>query len=183
MNKIKSSWEIAMERAAKMEVNPEQIQKQLEEKSKLVAMGFADNFLERRDLRELKEELEKRPAEERELIGRNFVQNMVAALELGDYEKMPAIVDGIILATGNDKFDEIKGRFLVLFDAYHNALAKRAKEIENTGKKILERLGIAGDAIKAINPGVSEDWAQNLKDVAGPYEKEFAQYKKELLPG
>jgi len=183
MDRIKSSWEIVMERAAKMEVKPEQIRKQLEEKCQLVAMGFADNFLENRDLKKLKEELEKRPAEEKELIKRNFVQNMVTALELGDYEKMPAIVDAITLAIGNDKLEEIKGRLLVLFDAYHNALAKRAKEIENTGKKILERLEITGDAIKAINAGVNKDWAQSLKSVAGPYEKELTQHKKELLPG
>jgi len=45
MSKIKSAWEIAMEKAAKLEVTAEELQKQVQEKCRFAGGALADRYL------------------------------------------------------------------------------------------------------------------------------------------
>ncbi len=181
MTRIKSAWEIALERAQGIKVTPEELRRQLEEKCQLAGAAIAERFLNVFDLKQLKEDLEKQSGEEGELVKKAAVEKLAGSLELGDYEKMEKIIEGISLAAGDEKINAAKGRFYVLYDSYHNALAKKRSEIEAAGRKMLERLGISGEAVRAVNARVNKEWAQDLKNVTRPYEKEFELYKKELL--
>lgn len=180
MTRIKSAWEIALEKAKNMEVTPEELQKQREERCQLTGTAVADKFLSSFDLRELKDDLDKQ-GEEKELVAKAVVNRLLEVLKLGDYEKMEKITEGIFQVSGNEKIKEAKGRFYILFDSYYDVLRREIKEIEITGRKILGRLGISGEAIQVINPEINKEWRQSLKTVTQPYEKEFALYKQELL--
>ncbi len=181
MERIKSAWEIALERARAMEVPPEELQRQREEKCRLAGTAIADKFLNLFDSKELKDDLEKQSGEDKELIEKAVVRRLVEALELGEYEKMEKILAGISLVTGNEKVNEAKGKLYVLYDSYRDAVRKKALEIDAAGRKILGRLGITGEAVRTINVEINKEWAEGLKAVSRPYEREFALYKEELL--
>ena len=180
-NRIKSAWEIALERARGMEAPPEELARQREEKCRLAGTAFADKFLNLFDLQELKADLEKQPGEDRELIKKAAARRLVEALELGEYEKMEKILAGLSLVTGSDQLNEAKGKLYVLYDSYRDAVRKKRQEIDAAGRKILKRLGISGEAVRTVNEQINKEWAEGLKAVTRPYEREFALYKKELM--
>ncbi|MEW6423254.1 MAG: hypothetical protein AB1523_00670 [Bacillota bacterium] len=181
MSRIKSAWEIALERAGAMEVPPEELQKQREEKCRLAGAAIADKFLGIFDLKQLQDDLEKQPGEDKGLVAKAVVRRLVSALELGDYEKMEKIMAGIALVGDNQKSNETKAKLYLLYDSYRDVLRKKEQEIDAAGRKILGRLGISGEAVQMINADINKEWAKALQAASRPYEKEFALYKEELL--
>jgi len=56
----------------------------------------------------------------------------------------------------------------------------KKKEIELAGKEMLSKLGIAGDAVKTINPLAKKEWQQSLEEVARPYGERLNKFKEKL---
>lgn len=185
MDRIKSAWEIAMERAQRMEVTPEELKKQQKERCVLAGEAIAEKYLDGFDLQQLAEDLKRQPAEDRELVARAAVRKLAGALRLGDYELLGRVVEGVSVLRGEgegaaERLRSLMGSFSVLYDSYQSALRKKRGEIEAAGRAVLARLGVSGEAVAAINPAVNKEWAQALGAVAGSHEKEFAHYREEL---
>jgi hypothetical protein len=186
LDRIKSAWEIALERAQRMEVTPEELKRQKEERCALAGEAIAQKYLDGFDLQQLREDLGRQPAEDRELVARAAARKLADSLELGDYELLARVVEGVALLRGEggaEKARALKGSFSVLYDSYRSALRKKTGEVEAAGRAVLARLGVSGEAVAAINPAVNREWAQALEAVARSHEKEFARYKEELASG
>jgi len=181
VSRIKSAMEIALERAQKMEVTPEDLRRQQEEKCRAVGTAIAKRYLQVFDIKQLKGDLGK-SSEDKNMVERAVVQELVGgALELGNYQKLENILAGVAALIGEEKINEVKGKFYVLYDGYQDALRKKEQEIETTGRKLLEQLGISGNAVQSINVEIDKEWEQDLKVIRKPFEREFALCKQELL--
>jgi len=183
VEKIKSAWEIAMERAAsRTSIKPEELQKQNEEKGLIIGKALADKFLNDLDKNKLKADLEKYGEEERPFILKGTRTALIESLELGDYEKLENVIEGLGSLAENDRPKEIKGRLFLVYGNYTSIYKKSSEKFQAAGRKILNRYRISGDAIKAINPDVfKEELKQINRDGILPQEKEFEELKKELL--
>lgn len=183
MEKIKSAWEIAMERAAsRSSVKPEELKKQNEEKGLIIGKALAGKFLNDLDINQLKADLEKYTEEERPFIVKGIRTALIDTLELGDYEKLENVFEGLCSLAGGDRPKEIKGRLFLVYDNYTGVYKRSSEKFQAAGRKILDRYAISGDAIKVINPSVFD---KELKQINRgdllPLEKEFEELKKELL--
>lgn len=181
MSRIKSAWEIAMEKTAKLEVTAEELQKQVKEKCRFAGKALADRYLNDFDLRQLKVDLEKYQNEEKDLVIKATISGLIEALELGDYEKLEKVAEGIFHLSGNEKVKETKGRLYIIFDGFKSAEQKKRREIEESGRKLLNRRGISGEAVEIINPDGDEEWIRELEKTVRPFKEEFIRIKEELL--
>lgn len=183
MEKIKSAWEIAMERAAsRTSVKPEELQKQNEEKGRIIGKALADKFLNDLDKNKLKADLEKYGEEERSFIIKGTRTALIESLELGDYEKLENVIEGLSSLAGSCRLNEIKGSLLLVYDSYTGIYKKSSERFQAAGRKILNKYRISGDAVKAINPSVfNEELKQINQDDLQPLEKEYEKIKKDLL--
>jgi len=183
VERIKSAWEIAMERAAsRSSVKPEELKKQNEEKGLIIGKALADKFLSDLDKNRLKADLGKYGEEERPFIVKGARKALIESLELGDYEKLEGVIEGLCSLAGDDRPKEIKGRLFLIYDNYTGIYKKSSEKFQAAGRKILNRYGISGDAVKAINPSVfNEELKQINRDDLLPLEKEYEELKKELL--
>jgi hypothetical protein len=183
VEKIKSAWEIAMERAAgRSSVKPEELRKQNEEKGRIIGKALADKFLIGWDKKKLKADLEKYGEEERPFIIKGTRTALIESLVLGDYEKLENIIEGLSSLAGSSRLSEIKGSLLLVYDSYTRVYKKSSEKFQAEGGKILNRYGISGDAVKAINPSVfNEELKKINRDDLLPLEKEYEKLKKDLL--
>lgn len=183
MEKIKSAWEIAMERtASRTSVKPEELQKQNEEKGRIIGKALAGKFLIDWDKKKLKADLEKYGEEEKPFVIKGIRTALIESLELGDYEKLEGVIEGLCSLAGDGRPKEIKGRLLLVYDSYTGIYKKSSARFQAAGRKILNRYGISGDAVKAINPSVfNEELKQINRDDLLPLEKEYKKLKEDLL--
>lgn len=178
MNKVKNAWEVAMERAAKIRVTPEEMQKQQRKKYLLAGRVLSERYLNDYDLKQLITEVNKFFYEERDYVVKTLVERLVESLTLGDFLKLEKVVECILRLTGNDRITETKGSLYVLFDNFMVLEKKRIKAIESAGRDILSRRGISGTAIQTINS--ADDKGRKDKTLIHPLEKEFERLKEEL---
>jgi len=183
VEKIKSAWEIAMERAAsRSSVKPEELQKQNEEKGRVIGNALAGKFLDDLDKKQLKADLEKYGEEERPFIVKGTRTALIESLELGDYGKLEDVIEGLCILAGDDRPKEIKGRLFLVYDNYTGVYKKSSEKFQAASRKILNRYAISGAAVKAINSDVfNEELKQINRNELLPLEKEYEELKKELL--
>jgi putative component of toxin-antitoxin plasmid stabilization module len=153
----------------------------VQEKCRFAGGALADRYLNDFDLKQLKSDLEKYQNEEKDLVIKAIVSGLIEALELGNYEKLEKVAEGIFNLTGNKKVKETKGRLYIIFDGFKSAEQKKRREIEESGRKLLNRLGISGEAVEIINPGGNEEWVRELEKTTRPFKEEFIKMKEELL--
>lgn len=182
MSNLKSAWEIAMEKAKKLDDVPlAELKKKEEERCRLAGQAIVERYLISSDPRQLVEDLEKYREEERELVQKAVVSSLVKAITLGDSEKLEAAVEGIFILTGNERVKETSARIQQLFYQYRLVEREKIDEMNVAEKKVLQQMGISGNAIKAVNFAARESWRQSLKEIARPYEEELEKYKQEIL--
>lgn len=181
MGEIKSAWEIAMEKAKKVkELSLEELNKQIEDKCRLIGKALTDRYFVGFDLKQLEIDLNKYDKKEKELISKAVILQLIESLELGNYEKLDKIIEGIFYLKKDAGVKTIGEEIKRLFNEYKQKEQKKKEEIELVGKEMLNQLGISGDAIKAVNPIAKKEWQQSLEETAQPYEESLGKLKKDL---
>jgi len=183
MGKIRSSWEIAQEKADELgDLSQEEQLKQKEERCLPIGNLLADNYLDNHDAVWLEKELDKYPVEDRDLI------RQVALLRLIDYINLRSVlvfdnlVLGILSLTKMDsKVKEILGKLKELIYEYGQVEDVERQKMESTGREILHRQRISGTAVKMINARAREDWQNKLNELAYPFGVQINSFKQKLL--
>ena len=183
MSEMKSAWEIAMEKTEKLgNASPEELRRQQEEKYALIGQSIADKFLGGLDGRCLGIELEKHPADDREVLIREIVSALAEAVELGDYEKSQASLNGIRYLQEKQDMQALEEQINKVFQEYGQAQENLRQELERHSYESLRQLGISGSAIAAVNPLADAEGEERLEDLARPYEARLTRLRMELLP-
>ena len=182
MGDIKSAWEIALEKVEKLgKLSPEELKRQQEEKYALIGQVLADKYLGGLDLWQLEVELDKYSGEERVLLRKVVASKLAQTIELGNYERLGRVIEGISYLKQKEKSREIGDEIGQLFQEYKQAEQKGREEMEKSAREILHQLRISGSAIGAVNPKAIGKWQQDLDRLAQPYRERLEPLKQKLI--
>lgn len=151
--RIKSAWEIAMEKVEKMgELSPEEKREMKEKeyapKGKTIAERFLDGVIASRYL---EVELQKLKGEEREILEKAVLERFKEAIKIEDLVRSQKALEGIS-TLGKDVAD-FKDKLPLLYQEYQAKIEGAERESEN-------RLKISGSALGEINFEANEVWSE-----------------------
>lgn len=182
MGEIKSAWEIAREKAAKLgELSPEERKQQREGRCSSIGKALAEQYLSQHDIQHLEAEFSKYNGEERELITQAVLQRLTEALDLRYSLTLDTISQGALILIKTETVAETIAKIRELFQEYRETEEREKQEIERTGMEILHQLRISGTAISQINIRAKEEWQKKLGGLAQPFDERLGKLKQELL--
>jgi len=182
MGEIKSAWEIAREKTAKLgKLSQEEQQKQKQDECHLVGKSLTERYLSQHDTQFLKTELSKHDSRDKELISQATLHQLVESIDLRKDSTLERISQGIFSLAKTEAVTEALSKIKELFLEYHQVKKDKGQEIEEAGREILHQLRISGTAIDQINPQAKEEWQGKLDEVAQPFEKRLNTLKQNIL--
>lgn len=181
MERIKSAKEIALEKVEKLgRLSPEELKEERDRRYVEVGRQLALRYLSSRNLTDIKEELLKYNGEERNVVERSLLRDMVEGVELGNHDQLSLLLE-LASQTKDETVSKAGQEINDLFHSYQEAAERGKKEVKNEGKNILHQLRISGDAIGEINLRAKEEWKKRIEAVASPYAEELYRIKEGLL--
>ncbi len=180
--RIKSAFEIAMEKVAKMsELTLEEATELKEKECKPRGIALANKFLES-TLREadLEIELGKYQGKEGEIVRQALLSAISQSIELRDMEKSRRAIEGMQRLGENVPLDEIKGNIEGIFREFDQQIRQKYSGFEELEKERLQALGISGSAVRA-NLEAKEEWQQQLTEIQKEYNLRLDSLKEKLL--
>ena len=183
MGEIRSSWEIAREKANDLgELSEAERLRQQKERCLPIGKSLADNYLDKHDALWLEKELGKYPSEDKELIRQIALHHLVDHIDVQNNFIFDQLVQGILGLTGDGNrvkviLDEVKD----IFHEYQEIEKEERQKIETAGREMLHQQRISGTAIKMINVRAREDWQNKLDALARPFKVRLNDFKQKLL--
>jgi hypothetical protein len=182
MGEIRSSWEIAREKADELgELSEEEQRRQQEEKCLPIGKSLADNYLDKHDALWLEKELAKYPTEDRELIRQIALHQLVDYIDVQNSFVFDRVGLGIISLAKDSRVKGIVDKMEGLFHDYQEVEKIERQKIEAAGREMLHQQRISGTAIKMINVRAREEWQNKLNELAYPYNEQLNNFKQKLL--
>lgn len=183
MGEIRSSWEIAREKANELgELSEEEQLRQQEEKCLPIGKSLADNYLDKHDALWVEKELDKYPTEDKELIRQIALHQLVDYIDVQNSFVFDRVVLGILsLAKNNSIVKGIVDKMNKLFYEYQEMEKVEIQKIEAAGRGMLHQQRISGTAVKMINVRAREEWQNELNELARPFKAQLNSFKQELL--
>lgn len=181
MGEIKSSWELAMERAEKLgKLSPEELRKQEEEKYDSIAQALAEKLLGGQAFWQLEVDLKKYGAREGEGVKTALRSKLIQGIRLGDPDRLKGVVEGLSNLMDPARLEPMKDELEQLFQEYAEFEQKEAGRAEEAAREVLHQLRISGSAISGVNPQVLPEWRQRLESLARPFEERLESLKSKL---
>ncbi|MDP2954301.1 MAG: hypothetical protein Q8O76_13420 [Chloroflexota bacterium] len=182
--RIKSAWEIALERADKLgKLTSEEKRKQQEEKYAPVGQALAQRFLSGQSPRDL--DLEKYQGEERGIVVKAALAIFVEALELTDASRALRALEGVRAFSGGGEAVEGIGREIEALLREHKEAQEKEREssqgdLRKRAERQLRERGIGGSAVRP-NLQASRVWRGTETGQDSPYAERLALLKGRLL--
>jgi hypothetical protein len=178
---IKSAWEIAQEKASRLgELAPEEREGQRQDRCRLIGESLAEKYLGHHDIGILKDELSKHTAQDKDLVSKAAVRQLIQGLELRYPPALAEISKGIVTLTNSTTVTKTLGEIKELFQEYAEAENKEKQEIEKAGREMLHQLRISGTAISHLNIRGIEEWQKKLDQTALPFDERLNYLKQKL---
>lgn len=178
MGEIKSTWDIVLEKTKILEVTSkdrEQI-KRAELNAKVHAI--LNRYMDSQGNREyLKDELEGLREEEREVVKRELLLQLMESIDLA--KDNGKVIAGIETLKG-EKVAKVLRKLRLLTSEYRSSREKKAREIEEVLRQTLAAMGISGSAVEPSLEGKRE-WIEAMEGLERDYGKRLGVLKEELL--
>jgi len=178
MGEIKSRWDIVLEKTKTLEITSkdrEQI-KRAELNAKIHAMH--NRYMDSQGNREyLKNELEGLREEEREVVKRELLLQLMDSIDLA--KDNGKAIAGIETLKG-EKASKVLRKLCLLTSEYGSSREKKAREIEDVLRQTLAAMGISGSAVEPSLEGKKE-WIEAMEGLERDYGKRLGALKEELL--
>jgi len=178
MGKIKSTWEIVLEKTKGVEITSgdrERIQKE-ELTSKIQAI-FHRYMHARGNQAYLQRELKGLRAEEREVIERELLFKLVDAVDLP--KDNGKVITGIEAVKGKAAA-KILEKLHFLASEFKASRDERARQIEEVFRRRFAAMGISGSAVQPSFEGKAE-WIEAMEGLQRDYGNRLKTLKEELL--
>ncbi len=178
MGKIKSTWDIVMEKTKGMKVTSgdrERIKK--EERTSRVNAIFHRYMDVQGNQPYLQKEIEGLQVEEREVVKGELLLLLLDALDLAKDNRR--VVTGIETLKGKPVAKTLE-KLHLLVSEYKASRDDRAREIEGIFRRRLADMGISGSAVQPSLEG-KRDWIEALERLRRDYGNRLEALKKELL--
>ena len=179
--KIKSTLELAMEKAAKIPaLTEEEVRQRLEREYAPRGRVIAERFLAG-DLAatRLDFELEEFRGEEGEIVRGAFLASMCQSIELEDPERAARVLEGVKLLMGDDRVEEASSRLRELIRDYQEERQREFAAVESAERELLRDLGVSGSAIR-LNPRENERWRQRWSELQQAFHPKADEIKRKL---
>lgn len=181
MDKIKSSWEIAQEKAEKLgKLSSEEKRKQQQDKYHTVGKSLANKYVSGETLRHIEGELNKYGDEDRSVIKHAVLGHLIDLIDLNN-SILEKLFQGIADLAGDGKTVEILDKIRANLNSYREAERTEIQNIEKVCRELLHQQRISGTAIGTINPKAREEWQKRLGKVIQPFEENLKNLKQALL--
>lgn len=184
-DRIKSAWEIALEKAEKLgKLSPEEAREKQEEELLPRGRALGERYLAGLPRRDLELGLDKYNDKETNVVLKGMYETLVAAISLEEVEKSGRVLEGILFINKESTLLQIKDNTEALLKRYREDRKKLFESLQETiARKAEEQLrqkGIAGSAIE-VNVKASKDWQEAQQQLYSKYHGELGQLKKALL--
>ena len=185
-DRIKSAWEIALEKADRLgKLSPEEAKKRLEEEFYPRGKALAERYLKGLPQRDLEMELNRFANEkEKDMVKRGFFTTLVAKIALEEIEKSGRALDGILFVSSDPSLLTTRENIIALLNKYHEAkdslYSSSQQTITGKAEEQLKQLGIAGSSIQ-VNMLATGEWQEAQEKLHNQYGDELTPLKKSLL--
>lgn len=178
MGEIKSTWDIVLEKTKILEITSkdrEQIKRaELDAKIRAILNRYMDS---QGNLECLKDELEGLREEEREVMRRELLLQLMDSIDLT--KDNGKAIAGIKTLKG-EKAAKVLRRLRLLTSEYRSSREKKAREIEGILRQTLATMGISGSAVEPSLEGKRE-WIEAMEGLERDYGTRLGALKEELL--
>jgi hypothetical protein len=181
-HRIKSAWEIAMEKVANMPgLTREEVARQKEEEYKPVGEAIARKYLEGAIRgNDLPGELGKYRGSHGQIVKQAFVLILCQAIDLTQVDKGRRAIEGIrALAGAGTRFEELITEFAEISVEFERETQQKIEAIEVKERERLRSLGISGSAIRP-NVMSGADWQDKKKRIEHGYGLRLDRLRKSL---
>lgn len=181
-HRIKSAWEIAMEKISKIpDLTPEELLKQEENEYKPVGEAITKRYLAGTlKSSELPLELNKHSKVEGKIVKRFFISSMLKSIELIDATKSLRVMSGLeVFGSNPGRFDELRKELEEHLKRFEKETSSKREIYEIIAKQNLQNLGITGLAVKP-NLAENNQWKEELNLIRRPYIEKLDKIKNEL---
>lgn len=158
---IKSTLELALERAAKLPaLTAEEIRQRLEREYAPRGRAIAERFLGG-DLAEtrLQTELGEFRGEEGEIVRGVFLASMRQSIDLEAPERTERAFEGVKLVVGDDRVEDASNRVRDLFREYEEERQRELAVVERAERELLREQGVSGSAVR-LNVEQNRTWLE-----------------------
>ena len=179
--KIKSTIELAMEKAAKLpKLTKQEIRQQQEKAYGPRGRAIAGRFLAA-DLAEgdLEGELSGYGGEQGEIVREAFLEEMCQALNLEDAEATARAFEGIRALVGDDHVEEASRRVRGNLGDYQEQRRREFARVEAAEAEVLRELGVSGSAIR-LNMEQSQRWRETRSQLLERFRPSLDEIRREL---
>jgi hypothetical protein len=179
--KIKSTIELAMEKASKLpRLTEEEIRQQQEKAYGPRGRALAERFLAA-DLaeRDLEGALSGFRGEEGAIVREAFLAEMCRAMDLEDPEATARAFEGIKELVRDDRVEEASRRLSGIVGDYQEQRGRELTRAEEAEAVALRELGISGSAIR-LNPEQSRGWRERRSRLLEEFRPRVDEIKREL---
>jgi len=179
--KIKSTIELAMEKAAKLpKLTKQEIRQQQEKAYGPRGRAIAKRFLAA-DLAEgdLEGELSGYGGEQGEIVREAFLEEMCQALDLEDAEATARAFEGIRALVGDDHVEEASHRVSGNLGDYQEQRRHEFARVEAAEAEVLRELGVSGSAIR-LNMEQSQEWRETRSQLLERFRPSLDEIRREL---
>ena len=183
MEKIKSSREIALERAARIQTEPQEEpamreSRQYLQAAQILARLYLDGGKEPAELAEAVNRYPKQVRREAKMV---LLEATITALELENVPRVAALVE---LFQKNETGRRFTAALSDLQRRYRECLEQNRKDLMPHGQRAglvqLRQAGISGSAIAGINLERSSWWRQAVANATLPLKEELDRLQKEM---
>ena len=179
--KIKSTIELAMEKAARLpKLTKEERRRQQEREYAPRGRALAERFLTG-DLAERDLDLERSgdQGEQREIVREAFLESLCQAIDLEDAAATARAFEGIRVLARDDEVEEAARRVSGILRDYQEERERELARAEEAETAALRELGVSGTAIR-LNMERSERWRERRSDLQERYRPRVDEIKREL---
>ena len=178
MGEIRSSWEIAQEKAGRLgNLSAEEIKQQKETLYRNTAFAAVKEYLEGRNFRYMEREMDKYAGEDRELMKRMMLYCLIEAIDLNGDSVPAQVLSGITALYPGERTGRLLDEAGVLSDKYRDSCEDERRRMKDNGMEMLRKKGISGSAICIAGAG-SGPVVPN--DIVASFKKELDAIGKKI---
>lgn len=179
MGEIKSAWEIAQAKAAKLgKLSADEERQQREKEFSQIGTAIAQRYLSHGNRQNIHAELSRYSSEERLIISQAIIGELAQTIDLRSHDMFDRTATGIVSLRpeAEGTIQQIKE----LRQEYGQALRRTRQEIEARVKDVLHQLRISGSAVSGINVEADQEWQQRTPELAQPFQERLDALKSDL---
>lgn len=179
MGEIKSAWEIAQAKTARLgKLSAEEERQQREKEFSQIGTAIAQRYLSHWNPQNIQAELAQYSSDDKLIITRAVIGELAQTIDLGSQDMFDRTAKGILLL--KPEAEGTMQQIRELRQEYEQALRKIRQETEARVKEMLHQLRISGTAVSGINVEADQGWQQSIQELAQPLQERLEALKSEL---